>query len=66
MVRGLDYYVKTAFEYTTDYLGASNAVGGGGRYDGLIKTLGGPDIPGIGYAIGVDRLVTLMMDKKSA
>jgi histidyl-tRNA synthetase len=64
MVRGLDYYVKTAFEYTTEYLGASNAVLGGGRYDGLIKTLGGPDIPGIGYAIGVDRLVTLMMDKK--
>ncbi|MCA1932067.1 MAG: histidine--tRNA ligase [Calditerrivibrio sp.] len=64
MVRGLDYYVRTAFEFTTDFLGASNAVGGGGRYDGLIKTLGGPDIPGIGYAIGVDRLVALMMEKK--
>jgi len=63
MVRGLDYYVRTAFEFVTDRLGASSAVGGGGRYDGLIKTLGGPDIPGIGYAIGVDRLVTLMMDK---
>ncbi|MGC8768892.1 histidine--tRNA ligase [Calditerrivibrio sp.] len=63
MVRGLDYYVKTAFEFVTDRLGASSAVGGGGRYDGLIKTLGGPDIPGIGYAIGVDRLVTLMMEK---
>lgn len=62
MVRGLDYYVKTAFEFVTDKLGASSAVGGGGRYDGLIKTLGGPDIPGIGYAIGVDRLVTLMME----
>ncbi|MCX8085071.1 MAG: histidine--tRNA ligase [Calditerrivibrio sp.] len=64
MVRGLDYYVRTAFEFVTDKLGASNAVGGGGRYDGLVKTLGGPDVPGIGYAIGVDRLVNLMMDKQ--
>ncbi|MEF3254477.1 MAG: histidine--tRNA ligase [Deferribacterales bacterium] len=63
MVRGLDYYVRTAFEFNTEFLGASNAVGGGGRYDGLIKTLGGPDIPGIGYAIGADRVVTLMMEK---
>jgi len=63
IVRGLDYYVRTAFEMTTTSLGASSAVGAGGRYDGLIKTLGGPDIPGIGFAIGVDRLVNIMMQK---
>lgn len=63
IVRGLDYYVRTAFEMTTDVLGASSAVGAGGRYDGLVKTLGGPDVPGIGFAIGVDRLVDIMMQK---
>ena len=60
IVRGLDYYVKTAFEMTTDKLGASSAVGAGGRYDGLVKSLGGPDIAGIGFAIGIDRLVELI------
>ncbi|KAA0259517.1 histidine--tRNA ligase [Deferribacter autotrophicus] len=64
IVRGLDYYVKTAFEMVTDKLGASSAVGAGGRYDGLIKALGGPDIPGIGFAIGVDRLVELIKIKQ--
>ncbi|MGA1847461.1 histidine--tRNA ligase [Deferribacter abyssi] len=64
IVRGLDYYVKTAFEMVTDKLGASSAVGAGGRYDGLIKALGGPDIPGIGFAIGVDRLVELVKIKR--
>ncbi len=63
MVRGLDYYVRTAFEMVTDKLGASSAVGAGGRYDGLIKLMGGPEIPGIGFAVGIDRLVALMMDK---
>lgn len=63
IVRGLDYYVRTAFEMVTDMLGASSAVGAGGRYDGLVKTLGGGDIPGIGFAIGVDRLVNIMMQK---
>lgn len=63
IVRGLDYYVRTAFEMVTDKLGASSAVGAGGRYDGLIKELGGPDIPGIGFAIGVDRLVELIKMK---
>lgn len=63
IVRGLDYYVRTAFEMTTTALGASSAVGAGGRYDGLVKTLGGQDIPGIGFAIGVDRLVNIMMQK---
>jgi len=60
MVRGLDYYTKTAFEVTTELLGAQNAVAGGGRYDGLVKDLGGPDTPGIGFAIGFERLIALM------
>ncbi|MCK6553629.1 histidine--tRNA ligase [Candidatus Binatia bacterium] len=57
MVRGLDYYVRTAFEVIAEGLGAQNAVGGGGRYDGLVKALGGPDTPGIGFALGVERLL---------
>jgi histidyl-tRNA synthetase len=60
MVRGLDYYTKTTFEVTTDYLGAQNAIVGGGRYDGLVKELGGPDIPGIGFAIGCERLLAMI------
>ena len=60
IVRGLDYYLRTAFEFTTTKLGAQNAVAAGGRYDGLVKDLGGPDIPGVGYAIGIERLVLLM------
>ncbi|MCF8054491.1 MAG: histidine--tRNA ligase [Deltaproteobacteria bacterium] len=60
MVRGLDYYTKTAFEITTTHLGAQNAVCGGGRYDELVKQLGGPDVPGIGFAIGFERLVSLL------
>ncbi len=64
MVRGLDYYVRTAFEFVTSKLGASSAVGAGGRYDGLVKLIGGPDLPGIGFAVGVDRLVELIKEKK--
>jgi histidyl-tRNA synthetase len=60
MVRGLDYYTRTAFEVTTTALGAQNAVAGGGRYNGLVKELGGPDIPGIGFAIGLERLAALI------
>ncbi len=60
MVRGLDYYTRTAFEVTTTGLGAQNAVAGGGRYNGLVKELGGPDIPGIGFAIGMERLASLV------
>lgn len=63
MVRGLDYYVRTAFELVTDKLGAQAAVGAGGRYDGLIQLLGGPDTPGIGFATGIDRMVALAMLK---
>jgi histidyl-tRNA synthetase len=62
MVRGLDYYVRTAFEVVAQGLGAQNAVGGGGRYDGLVKDLGGPDAPGIGFALGIERLVLAMAD----
>ena len=55
LVRGLDYYVRTTFECVHDGLGAQSAIGGGGRYDGLIETLGGPAIGGIGFGLGVDR-----------
>jgi histidyl-tRNA synthetase len=57
LVRGLDYYQRTAFEFTHGALGAQNAILGGGRYDGLSEALGGPAAPGIGFAIGEDRLV---------
>jgi histidyl-tRNA synthetase len=60
MVRGLDYYCRTAFEVVAEGLGAQNAVGGGGRYDGLVKALGGPEAPGIGFALGVERLLLSM------
>lgn len=59
LVRGLDYYTRTAFEIQTSLLGAQSAIAGGGRYDGLVKALGGPDIPAIGFAIGVDRLAEI-------
>ena len=55
LVRGLDYYTKTTFEFVHDGLGAQSGIGGGGRYDGLMATLGGPALPGVGYGIGVDR-----------
>ncbi|MEM9201862.1 MAG: histidine--tRNA ligase [Actinomycetota bacterium] len=58
LVRGLDYYTRTTFEFAADALAtAQNAVGGGGRYDGLVQDLGGPDTPGIGFALGVDRIL---------
>jgi len=60
LVRGLDYYTRTSFELQTEHLGAQNAVCGGGRYDGLLKLLGGPDHPAIGFAMGIERLVDLM------
>ena len=60
LVRGLDYYTRTTFEIQTDRLGAQNAVVGGGRYDELSKQLGGPDHPAIGFALGVERLVSLL------
>lgn len=62
LVRGLDYYCHTAFEFTTDALGAQGTVLAGGRYDGLIKQMGGPETPGIGWAAGVERLSMLVDD----
>jgi histidyl-tRNA synthetase len=64
MVRGLDYYTRTTFEFVHDGLGAQSGVGGGGRYDGLAETLGGPHLPGIGWALGVDRTM-LALDAES-
>lgn len=62
IVRGLDYYMRTAFEVTTTRLGAQSAVAAGGRYDGLVRQLGGPDVPGVGFAIGEERLLLLLED----
>ena len=56
-MRGLDYYTRTVFEFTSDALGAQSGVGGGGRYDGLIEQIGGPPTPGIGWAAGVERML---------
>ncbi len=64
MVRGLDYYVRTTFEMVTDKLGSQNAVAAGGRYDGLVESLGGPALPGIGFAIGLERLVLMKGEDK--
>jgi histidyl-tRNA synthetase len=57
LVRGLDYYTRTTFEFVHDGLGSQSAVGGGGRYDGLSEQIGGPALPGVGWALGVDRTV---------
>jgi histidyl-tRNA synthetase len=62
LVRGLDYYTRTAFEFTHGALGAQNAILGGGRYDGLSEALGGPQAPGIGFAIGEDRLIMALQE----
>ena len=66
LVRGLDYYGHTAFEFTTDALGAQGTVMAGGRYDGLIKTMGGPATAGVGWAAGVERLSMLLADEVAA
>jgi len=60
MVRGLDYYTKTAFEVKSGALGAQNSLAGGGRYDGLVSFLGGPEVPGIGFGIGMERLIACL------
>ncbi len=65
LVRGLDYYCLTSFEITSTHLGAQNAVGAGGRYDGLVETLGGPSVPAIGFAVGLER-VSLMLPEISS
>ncbi|HZW28682.1 MAG TPA: histidine--tRNA ligase [Trueperaceae bacterium] len=63
IVRGLDYYRRTAFEAHYEGIGAQSALGGGGRYDGLLKLLGGPDLPGIGFAFGVERVLDAMNEE---
>src|SRR5256884_7299556 len=61
LVRGLDYYTRTAYEaIATSGLGAQSTLAGGGRYDGLVRELGGPDVPGIGFAAGVERMALLI------
>jgi histidyl-tRNA synthetase len=65
LVRGLDYYTRTAFEYVAANLGSQNAVGGGGRYDGLAEELGGPPLPGIGFALGIDRILMAAGDDET-
>lgn len=62
MVRGLDYYTRTAFEVTSEHLGSQKAVAAGGRYDGLIEEFGGPPTPAVGFAIGMERLIALLQE----
>jgi histidyl-tRNA synthetase len=63
LVRGLDYYTRTTFEFVHDGLGAQSGIGGGGRYDGLSETLGGPPLPGIGFGLGVDRTLLALQSE---
>jgi histidyl-tRNA synthetase len=64
LVRGLDYYTKTTFEFITEKLGAQDSVLGGGRYDNMMKEFGGPDISGTGFAVGLERLLSIVPEKK--
>ncbi len=66
IVRGLDYYKKTVFEVTAKIVGAQNALGGGGRYDGLIASFGGPDLPGVGFGTGIERILQTMVSQNVA
>jgi histidyl-tRNA synthetase len=66
MVRGLDYYCRTTFEWTSNQLGSQSAIAAGGRYDGLVQELGGPAIPGVGFAMGIERLTMLRHSKRSS
>ncbi|PIS02638.1 MAG: histidine--tRNA ligase [Chlamydiae bacterium CG10_big_fil_rev_8_21_14_0_10_42_34] len=66
IVRGLDYYNKTVFEVLTGDLGAQNTIGAGGRFDGLISTFGGPNIPAVGFATGLERVIQVMIAQKVA
>ena len=64
LVRGLDYYNRTVFEVTSEDLGAQSSVGGGGRYDGLLKELGGPDLPAFGFGSGMERMIQTLLKQK--
>jgi histidyl-tRNA synthetase len=65
LVRGLDYYTRTVFEFSSSELGAQSGVGGGGRYDRLVEMIGGPDTPAIGWAAGVERIILAAGDSES-
>ena len=65
IVRGLDYYTRTVFEFISGDIGAQSTVCGGGRYDGLVRQMGGPDIPALGFAIGIERLMLLLENTKT-
>ena len=65
LVRGLDYYCRTTFEVVSGSIGAQAAVAGGGRYDGLVKSVGGPDVPGVGFACGMERLALMLGDEEA-
>lgn len=64
IVRGLDYYNKTVFEFITEHLGAQNTIGAGGRYDGLLSTFQGPDLPSVGFGTGLERVIQVMLAQK--
>jgi histidyl-tRNA synthetase len=64
MVRGLDYYTRTTFEVTSEHLGAQNAVAAGGRYDSLVRDFGGPEVPAVGFAVGMERLISLIKENE--
>lgn len=64
LVRGLDYYNKTVFEVVAGELGAQNSIGGGGRYDGMLQSLGGPDLPSIGFGTGIERIIQTMINQQ--
>src|SRR5690606_10558054 len=66
LVRGLDYYTRTVYEWTTDRLGAQATVCAGGRYDGLVEALGGKATPAVGFALGLERLVELLAQQGTA
>jgi histidyl-tRNA synthetase len=66
LVRGLDYYMRTTYEFDHAQLGAQSGIGGGGRYDGLSEDIGGPPLPGIGFAVGLDRIVLAIEAERSA
>jgi histidyl-tRNA synthetase len=64
LVRGLDYYNKTVFEFVAGELGAQNSIGGGGRYDGMLATIGGPDLPAFGFGTGIERIIQTMINQE--
>ena len=66
LVRGLDYYTRTTYEFDHALLGAQSGIGGGGRYDGLSEEIGGPPLPGIGFAVGLDRIVLAVESERGA